>query len=184
MTENQIKFVKDYYSTYKADDKISNLNRFLIQKIMSYNPASVFEFGCGTGKILDRIRKAYSPSIARIGIDISEVNVNTAKLKGRGKFVLLGDETRLEEFVDWDVCFTCSVLDHIPDKKQLRFIIDNLKRIAKTAVVICETTDSPGKYYFTHDYESFGFKKTNIEYQSEKTKKGGGAVYSIWVWEK
>jgi 2-polyprenyl-3-methyl-5-hydroxy-6-metoxy-1,4-benzoquinol methylase len=138
---------------------------------------SVFEFGCGTGKILERL-KVQKQDIARIGIDISKRNIDFAVYRGRKKFVLYGDENDLHKFVEWDVAYTCSVLDHIPDKKQLRVIINHLKRIANKAVVICETNDVPGKYYFPHNYESFGFKKTNAEIKS----KGDNATYNIWVW--
>lgn len=182
MTEEQSKTVKEYYSSYESDDKIRDVNKYLIQKILSYDPVSVFEFGCGTGKILERL-KLQKHDIARIGIDISKNNIEIAKKRGRGKFVIYGDETDLEKFVDWTVAYTCSVLDHIPDKKQLRFIINHLKRIAKKAVVICETNDVPGKFYFPHNYEEFGFKKTNISVTTDPVT-GDGATYNIWVYEK
>lgn len=165
---------KSFYRSYVAKDSILPLNEKLVQDILSYNPKSVLEFGCGVGKNLELLKWKVQD---HLGIDISEKAVEIAKKKNLN--VICADETKLKTIEDYDVVFTCSVLDHI---EYIDNIVDDLKRIANTAIVVAETNTKLMRFYYPHDYESLGFVKTDYEYTSALPKEE--AVYCIWHYRK
>lgn len=169
-----MKSPKEYYQTYRADDNLSDLSYELLTKVSAMQPVHVLEFGCGTGKHLDQMNL---PGICTIGIDISPMNVYKAIHKYDLPCIICGDETYLRHLVNVDVVFTCSVLDHIQD---VTLIVEEFKRICNKAVFLAETNDTPGEYYYPHDYEAMGFEKLPFEWDST----GDGAKYFIWKWDK
>ena len=168
-----MKTAKQYYQSYIADTIIADLNLYLTGLIMAENPVHVFEFGCGSGKNLWLLDKG---TISTCGMDISVMNVLNALLKFNQKFVICGDETYLRNIVNFDIVFTCSVLDHIP---VIDGIIQELKRIANKKVFLAEANGEREDYYYSHDYSFFGFSKLEKEFISED-----GFTYYIWEWEK
>jgi 2-polyprenyl-3-methyl-5-hydroxy-6-metoxy-1,4-benzoquinol methylase len=168
---------KAFYETYLADDNIAEINKVLAHEVLVLGPNHVFEFGCGTGKNLKLIQKMQTSyakaNIVTAGIDLSFLNITHAIVKNNQKFVSIGDESHLGYYSNFDVVFTCSVLDHIEDIDK---IISNFKRMAKT-VILAETNDVPADYYYPHNYEQYGFKKTNFNWTGED-----GAEYFIWKW--
>jgi 2-polyprenyl-3-methyl-5-hydroxy-6-metoxy-1,4-benzoquinol methylase len=164
---------KNYYKTFKAKDAINELNLKLIELVKSYDPVSVLDFGCGTGKNLALINQ----DVLRIGIDISAANVRVANTRHKLPLVVCGDETLLTTLGKVDVVFTCSVLDHIEDAFP---IIADLKRLARKAVIIAETNDIVGRYYFPHDYDVYGFTRIeNFSFQGRF-----GATYHLYFLTK
>lgn len=105
------------------------------------------------------------------------MNIIRAKAKYELPCLVCSDETYLRNLVNIDVVFTCSVLDHI---ELVEEIIGEFKRICNKAVLLAETNDIPEKFYYPHNYESYGFKKLHFEWKSD----GDGATYSIWKWIK
>lgn len=93
---------------------------------------SVFEFGCGTGRTLAMIRHDM-PEIALRGIDINE------KMLEAGRHfkldISLGDENDIPVEPTFDLVFTCSVLDHLPDPAP---VLNCLIEASKHLVVILE----------------------------------------------
>lgn len=164
---------KEFYKTYRADDKLSTLSSRLLYEISLFHPVHALEFGMGTGKHLNVLN---IDGVATIGIDISPYNVAKAIHKYDLPCAICGDETYLRNLCNLDVVFTCSVLDHIED---ITGIIDEFKRIANRAVIIAETVDTPSDYYYSHDFESYGFKALSFQWKGQD-----GAVYRIWKWEK
>ncbi len=164
---------KEYYKSYQADDKLSNLSRELLNEIMYYEPVHVLDFGCGTGKHLSPLNAA---EICTIGIDISPMNVYKAIHKYDLPCVICSDETYLRNLCNVDVVFTCSLLDHIED---ITAIIEEFKRIANKAVILAETNSIHVNHYFQHDYEELGFEKTAFGWIGDDQ-----ATYHIWKWNK
>lgn len=165
--------VRQAYKEFVAPDTIWPINEKLAEVIRDYNPQSVFEFGAGIGKNLELLK----PTIPHIGgCDVSESAVEQAHKLAR-YYLEVGDESFLKIVTNWDVVFTCSVLNHIP---RIHEIIPEFKRIAKKAIVLAETQDTPNWNFFRHDYESYGFTKLDYEWVSTY----GGARYHIYTWEK
>lgn len=166
---------KEFYRTYRADNKISPLTMELQRLIMEHTTEScerpsVFEFGAGTGK---NLRELHTLGHVTFGLDVSPLNVMEAYLTNDLPFVALGDESHLGFLNKFDIVFTCSVLDHI---EHIGGIIMELKRIANKAIYIAETNDKIGEFYYPHVYETYDFKRLPFEWKS----LGDGAVYHIW----
>ena len=163
---------KDYYRNYIADDRLMELNFQLIQLIHSCTPNHVFEFGCGTGKHLKKLNDA---GIEAHGIDISPGNVSTAIYRHGLTGVNLGDESQLRHYCNYDVVFTCSVLDHI---EEIENILEEFCRIANKFVIFAEPQyENREMFYFSHDYEGHGFTRL----QSNWTSPDDGVTYYLWI---
>ncbi len=158
---------KEFYRNYIADNNLSSLNYMLKACILGEKPNSVFELGCGTGKNL----KELDP-IVTCGLDLSPQNITIAHYKNERQFVIIGDESHLGHLANFDVAFTCSVLDHI---EYITPIITELKRIAPIVFLAEADCHAPDKFYWAHDYQSFGFEKLDFSWIGED-----GATYYIW----
>lgn len=164
-----------FYQNYIADDSWSRLSSKLQSEILQFKPQTAIEFGCGSGKHLDGLRKY---NVTTVGIDISLMNVIRAGTKYDLPNLICSSENILPFISAADVVFTCSVLDHIKDIKR---IVQQFKRIAQKAIVIAETqVENPSMYYYYHDYESFGFKKLDFEFVTDSN--GDGNTYHIWIY--
>lgn len=189
-----MKSAKEYFThDFLADDDTRQINLDLVDFISSMHPKSCFEFGCGQAKNLVLLRRRHHiRNLA--GIDISKRAIELgqkwkAKVDSVVNFALaVGDESFLQNMRShsYDVCFTCSVLDHIPRDRTVERILTELKRIAIKAVVLCETlADRPSIYYYPHIYEGFGFHRSKYEYYSDPYKTGGdGATYFMYSWRR
>lgn len=166
---------KEFYSTYVADDNTSELTDQLLNEVNKYNPVHALEFGCGSGKNLKPLQDY---GVCVTGLDISFINVIRARARNEIRNIICGDETHLRHLCNFDVVFTCSVIDHIESPEK---IIQEFKRIANKAVILAETKDIVGPHYFSHKYESWGFTKVDYCW---KSREGDGASYFIWVWTK
>ena len=164
---------KQFYQNYIADNNLSELSYELYRLITELKPGHIFEYGCGTGK---NLKAFHLQGIVTCGLDISPMNIIKANTRNDLPFVIIGNESNLGHLANFDVAFTCSVLDHIKDIDQ---IIEDLKRMAKT-VFLAETNsyDFEEKYYFKHDYESYGFEKLDFQWIGND-----GAEYNIWKYE-
>lgn len=161
---------KEFYRNYLADNETSRLSTRLIIEINALNPNHVLEFGCGTGKHGNFIGNY-------CGIDLSLQNVIHAMVRNNCPMVIKGDETNLRHLCNFDVVFTCSVLDHI---EEVEAIIGEFVRISNKAIFLAETNDVPDRFYYPHDYESMGFQKLEFKWKSPSD----GAIYHIWKLEK
>ena len=87
----------------------------LAKKICTLNPKSVFEFGCNSGKNLLEIDRLGKGEISCYGVDINESAIALAQASGLRAAV--GSEDILHLFPErsFDIAFTVSVLDHLPD---------------------------------------------------------------------
>lgn len=167
---------KSFYVNYLANNEICELDEMLVQEVIKEDPESVLDFGTGQGKNLKRIREI-DPRINLCGIDVSFLNIVHARARNDIPFLIVGDEYFLCRLRNFDVIITCSVLCHI---KKITTIIRDMKEICTKSIIIAETKDKGGEFYYAHDYESFGFKDTGLSwYSSENNCK-----YKIYRYEK
>jgi ubiquinone/menaquinone biosynthesis C-methylase UbiE len=166
---------KEFYTNYIADSKFDEIDRILIDFILQHKPESVYEFGCGSGKNLMAI--AAQAKCETWGQDISVLNCMNTKLKGVD-CVIIGDERHMP-LRQFDVSFTCSVLDHITPES-IEQVIGNLVACATKAVYIFEArVNNPENFYWNHDYEKYGFQKL-LSCQSA----GDGYIYDLLMLSK
>lgn len=170
---------KSFYYNYQANDDINHVDEMMNQYVCSTEPRSVFDFGCGVGKNLRYIKTLMSVehgvSIPVCGLDMSFLNIVHARAKNNIDMLIIGDEYHLCRLGYFDTVTTTSVLCHIED---ITDIIKELKRIGEQ-IIICETNDVVGEFYYPHDYESFGFELVGLESVS-----GNNALYKIYRWKK
>lgn len=166
---------KSFYHNYHAANEMFPIDKLLIGEIMATGPGSVLDFGCGTGKIIKSITRMV-PTVHALGIDMSFLNIIHARAQNNLHSVMIGDEYSLAFLANFDVVFTCSVLCHIED---ITKIVEDFKRIALRHIIIAETNDVVGEFYYPHDYESLGFTKLDREWLS--TTK---ATYHIYKYSK
>lgn len=164
---------KEFYKNYRADDSLSDLNMRVAHLVKQWRPFHVLEFGAGSGKNL----KLLSDMSYVTALDVSFVNCCSAYLKNDIRCVILGDENYLRHLCNYDCIFTISVLDHI---EIVDGIIGEFQRIANVAIYLAETNDTPGEYYYPHQYENFGFTKMKYKWVSPSD----GCTYHIWEWKR
>lgn len=167
---------KSFYITYQANNEMFEVDEILIAEVLKVKPFSVLDFGTGTGKNIRTIREI-NPAVVVCGIDLSFLNIVHARAKNDIPFLIIGDESHLCRLCNFDVVMTCSVLCHIQD---ITDIIEEFKRIAQYSIIIAETTDEVGEFYYAHDYIALGFEDLALNWYSEENK----ATYKIYKWNK
>ncbi len=137
---------------------------------------SFFEFGCSAGFNLQRIKHKL-PDAKYEGIDINMDAVLVGQASNIN--VNIGDESTLTTLLDdeFDVVFTASVLNHMPDY-DFPMIMRELQRIAKKHIVCMEGNVSLEPDYFIHDWPKYGFE--NVEHVG----KGDWVEYHLWRWDE
>lgn len=135
---------KDYWRTHHLQGasvpREGHEHRWrLAEFIAHHEPVSVLEFGCASGRNLAVLREVLGPDAELIGVDMNETTLSRAWAAHPDMEFVLGDEAALERWPDgrFDVVFTSSVLDHIPDPLW-RHVYSQLVRLAKKAVVLHE----------------------------------------------
>jgi SAM-dependent methyltransferase len=85
----------------------------IAETVASFAPASVLEFGCGSGRNLDVLRGMHSARL--VGVDINAVAVEWGR-RNFGLDLHVGDEGWLaaQKHDSFDIVYTVSVIDHIP----------------------------------------------------------------------
>jgi len=134
-----------YQKRHHPQRNFSRANVRLYQTILDLDVKTIFEFGCGVGRHLERLHDwGYVVS----GMDISTKCVKEAK--GNGLKVVEGDETALKNIKPRDLVFTNSVLCHMSDPSEA---IEQLKRIASKYLIMCECVTKDNDFWWIHEYE-------------------------------
>lgn len=121
-------------SRYWAGRKVGAFSRprawsgLLADRILAEHPRHVLEFGCNVGRHLAAIRTR-DPSVELRGIDINARAVAVGRASGLA--LTVGDERSLARFRDgeFDVAFTSSVIDHIPEPTLALMQLDRVARV-------------------------------------------------------
>jgi SAM-dependent methyltransferase len=167
---------KSFYSTYLANDKIYEIDEILADLVVKEQPREVFDFGTGTGKNLRLIQKMANYPITLCGLDVSPLNILYAKARNDIPFLIMGDEYFLCRLTSFEVSITCSVLCHIKDISR---IIEDLKKLTRKCIIIAETNDIAGEFYYPHDYAYYGFVDLKKDWYSEANQ----ATYKFYRYD-
>jgi ubiquinone/menaquinone biosynthesis C-methylase UbiE len=167
---------KSFYQTYLANDNIYEIDEILTDLVLEASPDEVLDFGTGTGKNL-RLINHKRKGITLCGIDISLLNIIYAHSRNDIPFVIKGDEYFLCRLTSFSVVMTCSVLCHIKD---IDSIIKEFKRIATKSIIIAETNDIAGEFYYPHDYESYGF----VDLKKDWYSAGNETTYKFYKYDR
>lgn len=137
---------KQYYKLrYHPQRNLSIANIRLYQTILDLDVRTIFEFGCGVGRHLERLNSwGYITS----GMDISRKCIIEGKENGLK--VMTGDERGLHRLKPRDLVFTNSVLCHMSEPQQA---MEELKRMAKKYLIMCECVTKENDFWWIHEYE-------------------------------
>ena len=137
LVPNEADQAKDYWADIGVRDfyaKEQPWADFMAMRTLAFSPQSVFEFGCNIGRNLMSLTKS-APDISVSGLDINRDAIRIGAQQGLR--LAVGDEDNLKTYPDraFDVVFTVSVLDHLPNPAP---VLKSLCRIAGQAVLLLE----------------------------------------------
>lgn len=164
MQQTELQAAKEYWKTHhhqattilplgQGQDHRYELVDYILD---TFNPASVLEFGCSSGRNLgimaNKMRERGKKFFMLWGLEQSPVTVASGRQAFKDVNWIKGDENDLYNMQSdgFDVVFTCSVLDHIPDPTW-KLVYDNLVRVAKKAVVLLEPVVVESQFTYTGD---------------------------------
>jgi SAM-dependent methyltransferase len=115
------------------------IRRRLVEAVAMYSPASVIEFGCGSGRNLLAIKRA-RPDVRCVGLELSPASVELARSASRHYGlpieVHVADVTRPVPAIERaTVCYSVHALEQIP---AARFAFEQMYALATDAVVLFE----------------------------------------------
>jgi len=95
----------------------------ILKFVVDSGAKKILEFGCGSGRNLEQIYRELSGQNQDLPMHLRGIDTNAESLKfGKKKFsstldLILGDEKALagEPIAYYDLVYTVSVLDHLPD---------------------------------------------------------------------
>ena len=151
--QKQQKLVYDLKSHYAG--AIAEVLKFIDAK-------SVFEFGCAAGRNLKALQETFAEELDREllvdGIDVNENAINLGR-EQNGLDIKLADENYLGGLEEgtFDLVFTVSVLDHVPNPE--KFIHELMNISTKYGVFIEPWIDS--EYGKVNNIDSRWYKKAN-----------------------
>jgi SAM-dependent methyltransferase len=161
LTDLEAKDAKNYWSSlpvpgfYKQPQ--THWSEFMADQVLRLKPRSVLEFGCNVGRNLLAIRER-APTLILRGVDINAEAVAFGRQE-RGLDLLHGDETFLpaQPNDSFDVIFTVSVIDHLPNPKP---VLTEMVRVARLGVLLLEPSlGAEGKVLETLSPQNEGLTK-------------------------
>jgi SAM-dependent methyltransferase len=135
LRDNEADEARRYWASRSLDsnDRAQSWSTAIAEHILAMNPRSVFEFGCSSGTNLRALGERGNAFLS--GVDVNLGAVDHAQSSGLN--VALGDQRSLPLFPNntFDVSFTISTLDHVPDPGPT---LAQLGRISQAGVVLLE----------------------------------------------
>ena len=141
--ESEPSKAKEYWANIKPyDQKTAAWSTDLAAKITTLNPTKAFEFGCNSGKNLLEIKRIGDSNVECLGVDIDTESTRDAIKSGLNSAV--ASEGMLSVFPNntFDVAFTVSVLDHLPEPVSA---LIELERISKVLILLEPWMGTEGK---------------------------------------
>ncbi len=129
--------VQDWQAFYED----ATINRLVADAALT-GDQTIFEFGCGTGRLAANLLGALPPSVNYLGVDISPVMINLATSRlaawtGRAKVVLVDGSLPLPADDGFaDRVLSTFVFDLL-DEAYARAVLDDLRRILKPNGRLC-----------------------------------------------
>lgn len=144
MTGKEVK--ESYRLTFHPQERLSEINEWLYEYIDGLKVKAVFEFGCGVGRHLLRLRER---GYQVFGMDINATAVFYARFINSLESVDVGDDLSLSDVPAdaFDLVLTNSVLCHIENPP-----IQELARITRRHLIMVEAAVKPSDRFFLHKY--------------------------------
>lgn len=158
------------YMEYKINHK-----KKLLQILRNYSGnGKIIEAGCGTGIITSQLA---SEGFDVVGIDINKDILKLAKRlekdyfgKNKARFIEKSIFDLSFKENEFDLCFSCGVLEHFPNEMIIDSISQQLK-ISKTVIIVI-----PTKWFDNEEALHGDDRFLNISYWRKLIKESGGKV--------
>ncbi len=140
LTRQEADRAKNYWATPGTQPlthkRPSHYARALAEIVQQVEAESIFEFGCAAGRNLDAIAKSSERKLILAGCDVNANSISQGK-STYGFDLRVGDENSLAEYKSnsFDLSFTVSVLDHLPEPEAA---IKRLMRMTRKAMLFIE----------------------------------------------
>ncbi|HXZ77442.1 MAG TPA: class I SAM-dependent methyltransferase [Streptosporangiaceae bacterium] len=140
--------IQDWQAFYED----ATINRLVANAALA-GDQTIFEFGCGTGRLAARLLGALPPTVNYLGVDISPVMINLATGRlaawaGRAKVVLVDGSLPLPADDGFaDRVLSTFVFDLL-DATYARAVLDDLRRILAPNGRLCLASLSQGERLF------------------------------------
>jgi SAM-dependent methyltransferase len=129
---------KAYWRTHQWEScKYSDRIFDALEPVERASLRRILEFGCDSGGnlqyFMDRL-----PRVSAVGIDLRD-SARALEHQYAGRYAgIVGDETSLARLADreFDLAFTVSVLDHLPDELVVDQVIDGLIRTSRRVLLL------------------------------------------------
>jgi len=211
LPNHESELAKNYWSAIgvsRGYTQDSDWSHRIADEIISFNPFSVLEFGCNVGRNLKTLLQKSNTIEDYLGLDINQDAIKYGNSLGLDK-LKLGDEKSLICIPDgsYDICFTVSVIDHIPQPMN---VVLNLIRISNKACLflepylgdngkvlknynvqkkmIVETTPYSYSWNYKQLLEAINIyeflNKLNINVKDFPLNSNLGRYYKLWILEK
>lgn len=137
----------EYYHTDSYCSSYFPQDDWLLDRITTLGPESLFEAGCGAGRLLsflDRRIRSGANRVSLMGMDFSSSMLRHAKESVPAHIpVIQGDVTCLpmaDGSFDW--AYTHGCLMHLNTREKLNKALSELRRIVRAGVIILEETNA------------------------------------------
>ena len=166
------KNISGYHEHLAVGDQKEDVKKrtdWLANTINEFEPVSVLELGCGSGRNLVYIKQK-NPECALYGVEINPEAITAAKSQLGSEFKILSNSIYDLDNIESksiDVVFTSGVLMHIASDK-ISYIKANLNRIAKKAIIHYELHGPSNEFDFhryPRDYAEVYSDSPNIDYE-------------------
>ncbi len=144
-----------YLQEFEHNDNFATQEYELIKLLKTLEFKTVFEVGCGFGRITELINNNFI--IEKYdAIDISEEQIKNARVKNPGVNFLVGDLLKYDTPLKYDLVIASELLMHLPPNLITETIIKLISITKKDLVHIDYYRDNHqlAKHNFKHDYQS------------------------------
>jgi len=122
-----------HFLKYRNGKSISEAHEFAINWLQKFNYNSIIDFGCGEGDFLDQLN---TQSIKTIGMDYSEIAIETAKNKYPEIRFIMGDEKLLEKNKA-NVVTSFGTLEHTDNPKDVFSLLVEATQLGGILICTC-----------------------------------------------
>ena len=180
---------EEFRMMYEAEEKLW-WYRILHEKVLkeiqtefaSNKNISILDIGCGTGGLLDFLRKKKYPNLQ--GIDYSDNSIHFSKLRNLNVQKLsIDDVLTVSQEQKFDVII-CNDVFYCLDKSQIVNALRNIEFLLKPNGIFLSNNNAFNIFYGTHDIAVGGkWRFTRNDFQ-EFTAKTSLQIqyYSYWTW--
>lgn len=162
-------YEEDYYRDMLDPERLADVNAFCDVVAQRFQPESVIDFGCGTGRFLLPFQQA--------GVDVKGLDASgdALELSPVPDSNLIQHDLRTPFHPDrrYDLALCIEVLEHIPDG-EAQTTVSSIARAGERAVVTAAPPGQGGKHHVNEQPRRYWkelFQEAGMEYQRDSVEE-------------